>query len=138
MRFPVILAVIGVVQLSQFLGQHGHHPGAVFASLAGSLLLAVAFAAIRAATVHVWVDDGQAWRQGTIVTAVLWILSLGMHLGFDFVVDGSGEYGLGAATLLLYLAVTYTVQRMIIVTRAKRVDTGEKLDPEAHMHVTWP
>ena len=76
-RLPLILAVIGVIQLSQFL-KHDHHTGTVFAALAGSLALAAIFGAIRAMTVRVWIQAGQALRQGSWITAVLWVVSLGV------------------------------------------------------------
>ena len=52
-RLPLILLVIGVVELVKFL-QHGHHGTGVVIALAGSLVIAAVFGAIRAATVHVW------------------------------------------------------------------------------------
>lgn len=138
MRLPVLLAVIGLIQLAGFIGQHGHHPGRVFATLAGSLLVAVLFAGARAATVQVWVDGGRAWRQGSMLTVLLWIASLGVHLGYDYVVDGSEEAGLGAASLLLYLAVTLTGQQMMIMARARRGAQGERLDLDGNKHIRWP
>lgn len=121
MRLPLILVIVGVVELSRFL-QHGHHGPAVMAALAGSLLIAAAFGAIRAATVHVSVDGGQGWRQGTWLTAVLWVVSLGVHLGYDYLVDGKGaQAGLGSASMLLYFGVTFTIQRLILQARAQRI-----------------
>ena len=122
MRLPMILGVIGVIELSQFLN-HGHHGAAVIAALAGSLVLAAITAAIRAATVHVWIDAGQALRQGTSITAVLWIVSLGLHLGYDYLLEGKGSSmaGLGSASLVLYFAVTYAIQRLILQARALRI-----------------
>ena len=121
MRLPLIIAIIGVVQLAQFL-QHGHHGPGVFVALAGSLVIAAVFGAIRAATVRVWVDGGQALRQGSWLTAVLWIVSLGAHLGYDYLVEGKGSpTGLGSASLLLYFGVTFTIQRLILMARAQRI-----------------
>jgi hypothetical protein len=138
-RLPLILAVIGIIQLSQYLHGHGHDPAAVFSSLAGSLLLAAAFGAVRAATVHVWMDGDQVWRRGNWLTAVLWVASLAVHLGYDYLVGGRGaEAGLGSATLLLYFAVTYTIQRLIILARAKRIASAQEVDPEAPISVRWP
>ena len=120
-RLPLILAVIGVIQLTQFL-KHDHHTGTVFAALAGSLALAALFGAIRAMTVRVWIQAGQALRQGTWVTAVLWVVSLGVHLGYDYLVDGKGsQAGLGTASLTLYFAITYTIQRFILQAKAQRL-----------------
>jgi len=61
------------------------------------------------------VDGGQAWRQGNWLTALLWIVSLAAHLGYDYIVDRkAGQSGLGSASLLLYFGVTFTIQRVIL------------------------
>jgi hypothetical protein len=121
MRLPLIIAIIGVVQLVQYF-QHGHRGAGVAVALAGSLALAAVFGAIRAPTVRVWVDSGQAWRQGTWLTAVLWVVSLVVHLGYDYLVEGKGsQSGLGSASLLLYFGVTFTIQRLILQARARRI-----------------
>jgi len=123
-RLPLILGIIGVVELAQYL-QHRPHGPSVIAALAGSLVIAAAFGAIRAATVRVWLDGGQAWRQGNWLTAVLWIVSLAAHLGYDYFVDGKGQQaGLGSASLLLYFGVTFTIQRFIVQARAQRIAAG--------------
>jgi len=126
-RLPLILLVIGVIELAKFL-QHGHHGTGVIIALGGSLVIAAVFGAIRAATVHVWVDGGRAWRQGNWLTAVLWIVSLGVHLGYDYLVDGKNSAGLGTASLLLYLGVTFTIQRLILQARAQRIGAGPRPD----------
>ena len=122
MRLPLILAVIGIIQLIDFL-QHGtHNTAKVALALAGSLVLAAITAAIRALTVRVWIDGGQAWRQGNWLTALLWVVSIGLHLGYDYLVLGKGsQSGLASASLLLYFAVTYTIQRLIQQARAQRI-----------------
>ena len=128
MRLPLILAIIGVVELTQFL-DHNHHNAAVYAALAGSLALAGIAGAIRAMTVRVWIDGGQALRQGTWITALLWIASLAAHLGYDYIVDGKGpQAGLGTASLTLYFAVTYTIQRLILQARAQRIASAPQPD----------
>jgi hypothetical protein len=94
-----------------------------------SLVIAAVFGALRAATVHVWVDGGQAWRKGNWLTAVLWVVSLGIHLGYDYLVDGKGaESGVGSASLLLYLAVTFAIQGFILQARAQRMAGASPLD----------
>jgi hypothetical protein len=120
-RLPLILAIIGVVELTQFL-HHSHHTATIYAALAGSLVLAAITGAIRAMTVRVWIQAGQALRQGTWITAALWIASLAAHLGYDYLVDGKGpQSGLGTASLTLYFAVTYTIQRLILQAKAQRI-----------------
>jgi hypothetical protein len=127
-RLPLILAVIGIIELTQFL-KTDHHTGLVFAALAGSLVLAAITGAIRAMTVRVWIQAGQALRQGTWITAVLWIVSLGVHLGYDYLVDGKGpQSGLGSASLTLYFAVTYTIQRLILQAKAQRLANAPQQD----------
>jgi hypothetical protein len=72
-------------------------------------------------------DAGQALRQGTWLTAALWIVSLGLHFGYDYLVDGKGDLaGLGSASLTLYFAVTYTIQRVILQARAQRIATNSR------------
>jgi hypothetical protein len=132
MRLPLILGIIGVVELVEFLDK-GHHGTKVVVALVGSLVIAAVFGAIRAVTTRVWVEGGQAWRQGNWLTALLWIVSIGAHLGYDYLVDGKGsQNNLGSASLLLYLAVTFTIQRLILQARAQRLggtthqDTGAR------------
>jgi hypothetical protein len=51
-----------------------------------------------------------------------WIVSLGVHLSYDYLVDGKGApAGLGSASLLLYFGVRYTIQRLILQARARRI-----------------
>jgi hypothetical protein len=129
LRLIAILAVIGLVQTYQFLSKGHDHP-LTFAALGGSLVLAAIFGALRAGTVRVWVDDGQAWSQGNWVTAVLWIASLIAHLGYDvLVVHGPGAQGLGTATIVLYLAVTLGFQRALVFRRAHRLQLASPAAP---------
>jgi hypothetical protein len=128
-RLPLILAIIGIVELTTFLHNQHNHTGTVFAALAGSLVLAAITGALRALTVRVWINAGQALRQGTWLTAVLWIVSLGAHLGYDYLVDGKGPLsGLGNASLTLYFAVTYTIQRFILQAKAQRIANSPQQD----------
>lgn len=134
MRIVLILAVVGVIELTNFLqhNNHVHHSAEIAAALAGSLVLAAVTGAIRAMTVRVWFDGSQALRQGTWLTALLWIVSLGLHLGYDYLIIGHGSLsGLGDATLTLYFAVTYLIQRLILQARADRLNSGSGSRPGA-------
>jgi hypothetical protein len=124
LRIVAILAVIGVIQAYQFLDKH--HSGTVtYAALGGSLVLSAVFGALRAATVRVWLQGGQPWSKGNWLTAVLWVIALAAHLGYDaLVTPGRGSSGLGAATLVLYLAVSLGIQRGITQARANRLQPG--------------
>jgi hypothetical protein len=124
LRLMLILGVIGVIEAVQFFGKH-HDGGLVLAALAGSLLLAIIFGVVRAATVRVWLQDGSPWTQGNWVTALLWVAALAAHLGYDALLDhNKGTNGLGTATIVLYLAITLAVQRGLVLLRAQRLDPG--------------
>jgi hypothetical protein len=124
LRLLVILGVVGLLQTTRFLGQN--HSGALtYGLLAGSLVLAAAFGALRAATVRIWIADGQAWSRGNWLTALLWVAAVAAHLGYDAVVaHGHGSRGLGSATVVLYLAISLGFQRIIVQQRARRLQPG--------------
>ena len=124
LRLVAILAIIGLVEAYQFLDKH--HSGAVtYAALGGSLVLAAVFAVLRAATVRIWLQGDQPWTKGNWLTAVLWVIALAAHLGYDaLVTPGRGSSGLGTATVVLYLAVSLGIQRVITWQRASRLQPG--------------
>ena len=133
MRLPLILGIIGLIELVEYLGKH-HASGTAAGALAGSLVVAGVFGAIRAGTIHLWVQDGQPWRRGNWLTGILWVVSFGAHFGIDYLVDPHNPNGgLAGSTILLYLAVTYTVQRLIMQARAQRLpDAGSPIS-----HSPW-
>jgi hypothetical protein len=118
----LIVAILGVIDTVVFLKQQGHSGSKAFVALGGSLVLAVILGAIRAYTVRIWMQGDQLWRQGNWLTAALWIVSLALHYGYDYLIDGRGpDAGLGTATALLYFAVTYTVQRYVVLARGQKL-----------------
>ena len=133
-RLSLILAVIGVVEFANFLSGHPHDDGGIAAALVGSLVIAAVFGAVRALTVRVWRESGQLLRKGTWLTAVLWVLSLAAHLGYDDLVAGhiTGKNGgnVGDATVLLYLVVTLTIQRFILLRRAATQEAAGEIPAE--------
>lgn len=127
LRLSLILGVIGLIQVGSFL-QKGHSGPLIAASLAGSLVLAAGFGAGRAATVRIWLRGGQAWSQGSWLTALLWVAALAAHLGYDALLDRSkAASGLGTASIVLYLAVSLAVQRVMVQHRA-RLAAGSPAD----------
>jgi len=137
-RLSVILAIIGVVEFVTFLKGHPDHGGAIAVAVVGSLVIAGASGAARAPTVRVWRQDGQLMRQGTWLTAVIWVAGYAAHLGFDYLVAGhvTGTNGgdVGAATSLLYLVVTLTIQRFILLSRVARQEAAGQV-PAVDPHV---
>lgn len=122
MRIVLVLAVIGLIQTGQYL-QGRHIDATLIAEILGSLVLAALFGLARASTVRLFFKDGQWWSRGSWVTAILWVVSVAAHLGFDYLVGGHGTSGtsFGNATILLYLAVTFAVQRMVVIARSQRM-----------------
>jgi hypothetical protein len=121
-RLPLILAVIGIVGLISFL-KGKNVDGALMAGLVGSLVLAAVFGGIRAMFTKVWIQDGRAWRKGGVIGAVLWVVTLAVHLGYDQLVYSHSQ--LGNATILLYLAVSLVVQGLILEARAQRLPAAQ-------------
>jgi hypothetical protein len=133
-RLYLVLGVIGLVETVQYLSHH--HAGATaVAALAGSLVLAAVFGAIRAATVRVWIKDGQPWSQGNVLTAGLWVIALAAHLGYDALLSSHKALsGLGSATVLLYLVVSLVVQWFVVQSRAAKLNPAA---PVGNGQQTW-
>jgi hypothetical protein len=133
-RLSVILVIIGAVQFGQFLKGHPGNPGGVTAAVAGSLVLAAVFGVGRAVTVKVWRQGGVLLRQGTWITAVLWIVAVAAHYGYDDLVAGhiTGKNGssVGNATILLYLVISLTVQQFVLLARVKRQEAAGEVPDE--------
>lgn len=113
-RLGLVLIVIGAVETLSFVRDHplsGHDGLMLVLSLAIGLVLAAA----RAFTVRLRGTGGRLTRQGTWATAVLWIVSIGLHYLIDTTVDG----GLGSVTILLYFGIVLLAQRQILLARAR-------------------
>jgi hypothetical protein len=129
MRIMAVLGVIGVVETVEFLQKY-HGSGTTYAALGGSLVLAAIFGVLRAGTTRLWLQEGQVWAKGNWLTAALWIVAVGAHLGYDAVVSHShGDANVGNATIILYLAVSLGVQRVIVQQRANRLQPGGPVAP---------
>ena len=114
----LILAAAGIAEITKTTGSR-HLTAAAVAWLAVSLMAGAGLGAVRAATVRIWRgQDGSAWRQGTILTAALWLIALAAHLALDTVIDHTSRISaLGTSSILLYLAVTLGVQHEIVRRR---------------------
>ncbi len=99
-----------------------------FAALLGSLVLAAVFGVLRAATVRIWLQEGRPWSRGSWVTASLWIVALAAHLGYDALVADHSIAGLGNAAIVLYLAVSLGIQRLVVHQRAQRLQRAQPVE----------
>lgn len=115
----VVLGVIGLIDLAQYISAHPVR-GQDVVLLVGSLVLAAVFGTIRAYTMRLWRENGVLYVQGTFVTVLLWLVSIGVHFGADLLVgDSAAAKGLATTSLLLYVAVTFGVQRFVVTSRAR-------------------
>lgn len=127
-RIGLVLVVLGLILTVQYLQKHSGT--VIIGALVGSLILAAAFGAARAATVRIWTQDGRPWSQGNWLTVLLWVAAVAAHLGLDAALGShKGLSGLGSATLVLYLAVTLLVQYAIVSYRAQRLGAQESARP---------
>lgn len=114
-HLALILVVGGLIGAAEFFGNHRPGPAEVVLPLL-SLVVGIGLAAVRAYTMRLWRQDGEVLRQGTWVTAVLWLVSIGQHLLVDRLVLA----GAGSATLLLYFGVVLGAQRQVLLLRAQK------------------
>ncbi|WP_329455049.1 hypothetical protein [Streptomyces sp. NBC_01497] len=113
-RIGLILVVVGAVETLSYLR---HHPlsGHDAAMLLVSLLIGVGLAAVRAFTVRLSGRGGQVMRQGTWLTGLLWIVSIGQH----FLIDATVSAGLGSVSVLLYFGVVLLAQQQVLTARTR-------------------
>lgn len=120
LRLPVVLAVVGLVELASYTGNR-HVPAAAVGVLALSFVAgAVVLGAVRALTVRLWRVEGLVLRQGTWWTILLWLVSIALHYGAQSWIGAlGGPGGIVSASLLLWLGVTYGVQAAVVHRRAE-------------------
>jgi hypothetical protein len=115
----LILLVIGAIQLVEFAQRHTLTADTV-GILGLSFLVGAGLAVARAFTVRLWFEDGQLFRQGTALTVLLWLVAAGLHLASAAAISrAGGPSGAGSASLLLYLALSLTIQALVLRHRAR-------------------
>jgi hypothetical protein len=130
LRFPIVVGVIGLIDLLSYTDTHHHITSTDWAWVVGTIAVgAVLLGAIRAFTVKIWTSNSWVVRQGTWLTIGLWVLSLALHFAGGIGAQHSGAGRLEASSFLLYLAITYGVQNTIVHRRAAPL--WDALGPEA-------
>jgi hypothetical protein len=129
LRFPIVLGVIGLIDLLSYTDNH-HVTGTDYVWVLATLVVgALVLGAIRAFTIRIWTSNEWVVRQGTWVTIGLWVLSLALHFVSDVGAAHNGAGNFEAASFLLYLAVTYGVQNYVVHRRARPL--WDALGPQA-------
>lgn len=115
---PLVLIVLGAASLAARTAGHPMPPRAD-AILAASLVFdAAGLAGVRAHTIRLGSEGGRIWRQGTWVTAALWLAGAAIHAALD------AAAGTGGASYLLYLGVTVCAQRLVLHGRVRALAAG--------------
>lgn len=123
LRGPIILGAIGLIQLAEFLNGRSINPLAILLILL-SLLVGFGFGWVRGRLVKVYREDGVLYRKGNWLTVVIWVIGISFHLGLDTLAGhfDSAAKGLGATTLLIYIAASLAGQKNEVLRRAKRIE----------------
>jgi hypothetical protein len=143
LRSAGIMAVVGVFNAFQFFGGGKHHlDGLSWTVLVASFLIGAGLGVARAYTVKLWFVDKRLMRQGTWLTITLWIVGVILHaLAGVLIGISSGVHGIESATGVLYLAMSFTVQQVVVVQRGqqRRAQARARRDArEAAARLTTP
>ena len=117
-RLPVVLGVIGLLEMFSYAGSH-HVSSTAWLWVVGSTLVgALGLGALRGLTMRVWKGNGWVLRQGNALTMALWLVSLLVHFAGDTAGSHAGAAGLEGASFLLYLGITLSAQSYVVFRRA--------------------
>jgi hypothetical protein len=117
MRRSVIVVALGLLYLDYYAVRHPITERDVLLLAASLAVLGIGMGIIRAYTVRLWPEGSIMLRQGTVLTAILWIVAVGLHITADHLASA------GSASLPLYLGVTMVVQRLVIRRRVSGMRT---------------
>jgi hypothetical protein len=118
----VLIFALGVLQASTFLSKHA--VGTVLILLVtASVLIGLGLGALRGRLTHLWRSGGQLLRRGNRWTIAIWVVGLGIHLSIDLTSQqlGKSAEGFATSTLLVYIALSLGVQRLVLLQRAKSI-----------------
>lgn len=127
----VVLLLVGTVQFVAFAGHH-YFSASSIAILCLSFLIGAGLSIVRGFTLRLWVEHGQLLRQGTAITVLLWLVAVGLHLTSEQLIRGAGgPSGAGSASMLLYLALSLTIQTQVLRHRARTTLTALRAERAA-------
>lgn len=118
-----VAGTLGVVGLVEVASAAGAHPVSTvgWTLLVTGLVVGVALGLLRAATVKLWVRDGVVYTQGHAMTAALWIVGVGIHIGLGVLAReiAPSTDSVNASSVLLFIAVSLGVQGLMTIRRAQ-------------------
>jgi hypothetical protein len=115
LTIPLVMLVLGIYNFKDYMATAQLTLISWVSIIISFSVLAIGMAAIRATTVKIWSDNKVIYRQGTWITVLLWIVSIAIHL----VLNEIGH--VGQSTTLIYFAITFTVQKLIVQKRASEL-----------------
>jgi len=137
LRFPIVVGVIGLIDLLGYADAHHPSHDDYLWVLATLVVGGVLVGAVRAFTVKIWTSNNWVVRQGTGLTMALWVVSLALHFLGGIGAQHAGAGNLEASSFLLYLGLTYGVQNFVVHRRAAPL--WNALGPEAgqRLHINF-
>lgn len=120
MIFPAVLAAAGVAELLRAPAHGGSLTQADITWIAIDLAAAVVTGGLRAPTVRLFERNGELWRQGSLLTVALWLVSIGAREAIGVI---GGHDGAGPALdhgLLLSFGISLAAQYAVIALRGRR------------------
>ena len=130
----MFLGVIGLLELTSYVGDHHVSSSAWLWVLASLAVGAVGLGALRGLSMRVWTTNGWVVRQGNAVTMALWLVSLVVQFRGRQRQQPCGRDEPRSGELLLYLGLTLGVQYYVVFRRA--VPLWEQLGPNVGRPMT--
>jgi hypothetical protein len=122
---PVVLFVIGMLQLTSYSDHHKVSGGAVVLVFA----LGAALGALRGLAMRISAAGPFLVRRATGTTKALWVVTLLVIVGLALVGPGPDPHAVAAATLLSYVAVSLGVQAVVVHRRVlAALHAGDPID----------
>jgi len=118
---PAVMIVAGVASGGVL---DTRHVTLSLALLAVEAVAAVAFGAVRAATVRIWQDaSGVVWSKATGWTLLAWLASIAMRVGL-FAIGGALGLTLTPGGILPFLGLSLGAQAYLVARRARTAIAG--------------
>lgn len=129
---PVILIVVALVAISNV--DHGNLSYTAVVYLAIDVVVSLALGALRGVFIRVFERDGAMWRQGTVVTVMLWVAAIGIRIVIGVFASNAGVGNVSVAGLELALAASLFGQNAVVALRGTRQGLTFATDASRHHH----
>ncbi|MCL2395185.1 MAG: hypothetical protein FWC87_10905 [Acidimicrobiaceae bacterium] len=117
---PLVLIVIGVVEVTRAVPKGQSLTGTEGAWLAADLALGAVFGVARGFTVRLYEQAGELWRRGTKVTVALWGVTIAARIVISILGHHHGAGKVLDDAVLLTLGITLGAQSGIVMFRGSR------------------